>query len=228
MNSEHPQEALLLAYVDGQLDGADRARAQQLVENDSSAREFVALLERSKLSYKAAFDERLDATVPEAIEGTIRHWTPPGDEPVPVKRPAQRFALVATLLLGIAVGFGVSNRTQRDAPTDSTPAWLAQVASYHELYVRDTVDGIALDADRRQQLAAELTTALGAPLQIPDLRRQKLDFKRGQLLQIEGRALIQLAYLPDAGTPVALCITKNGAPDAGFASGESHNLRYVN
>src|SRR6185437_5220426 len=56
----------------------------------------------------------------------------------------------------------------------------------------------------------------GVAVSIPDLRSTGLEFKRVQRLNFRGQPVIQIVYLPKAGDPVALCITREssvrGAP----------------
>ena len=228
MKLSNTQEALLLAYVDCRATGPQRAEAELLIENNSEAMKFVSLMKQTDLPYREAFDTDLGGGnhFDEARE-FVEQWQAPEDSGE-TRTPARSYAWVATLVLGVFLGYGATQWSAFTSTGNQVPAWLAQVASYHELYVRETVEGGELSHSERDALTLKLASALDAPLHIPDLLPQKMQFKRGQLLQIEGRALIQLAYLPDEGTPVALCITKNGEADAGFSSGESHGLRYVN
>lgn len=101
----------------------------------------------------------------------------------------------------VAIGFGLSNLKGQPEPR-----WRDQVASYHALYVAQTLASITLnDAQLAEQLS-QGEQALGRSLPVdvvgslgdsPLLRTQVLGFK--------DTPLVQMAYLTNSGVPVALC-----------------------
>jgi len=229
MDHQHPEDSLLLAYVDGRFDAKQKAEVEKLIEQDPRARQRLFLFEQSKLPFSEAFDSHTDNSVPEEIRSTIDNWEPRSESVTPSWQLAPQIAIILLLVIGVGLGYGLSYwQPIPHSMQPETPPWLAQVASYHELYVRDTLAGPDMELVKRKHMVEKLTLALNAPLEIPDLQAQKLKFKRGQILQVNGWPLVQLAYLPEKGTPVALCITKNQAADQSFVNGISHNLRYVN
>jgi hypothetical protein len=48
---------------------------------------------------------------------------------------------------------------------------------------------------------------------VPDLRSAGLAFKRVQRLSFNDQPVVQMVYLPENGSPVALCVTHDGRPD---------------
>lgn len=93
--------------------------------------------------------------------------------------------------------------------------WVEAVASYQELYARETLASITADQALTQKVLSDSRIA-GVTVSIPDLRATGLEFKRVQRLSFRGQPVIQIVYLPQAGDPVALCITREssvrGAP----------------
>ncbi len=216
MDNLHPQAELLLAYVDKQLSDKEILEAEALVAKDPEAAAFVKTLGVSELPFAESFDFLLEDesnSTPINIKSK-RSWQIPA-------------SMAASLLLGLVVGYGIfSNKTNN--PDHMTANWITEVANYQLLYVRETVTP-APKLNNQQQVALQekLSKALNGGLHIPDLSKQKLDFRRGQLLDINGQPLVQLAYLPDDGLPVALCVLRNDAEDSLPKSGESRGLSYI-
>ncbi len=218
----HPQAEKLLAYVDGQLSVAETEEVEGLLASDDSALAFVKKLQRSNLPFAESFefmleeDKEPDSSISPEIEisesnsqVTKTNWLWPG-------------SIAASLLLGLVIGYFTFM-----ANTEDHDNWIVRVADYHLLYVRDTVIATHLNPAQVSQLKSKLSKALNTDLNIPDLSAQKLKFKRGQILDAGGKTLIQLAYLPNDGLPVALCILRSNAPDSLPKSGISRGLPYV-
>ncbi|MEO1161721.1 MAG: hypothetical protein AAFW74_14935, partial [Pseudomonadota bacterium] len=68
---------------------------------------------------------------------------------------------------------------------------------------------------------------IGVKLTRQALKIPIADFRRGQMLTFGSRPLVQLAYLHDGVTPVAFCITPDGAPDADLATETREGLPIV-
>lgn len=210
MKDLHPHANQLLAYADNALSPTERAEVDTLLANDKSAVIFLEQLNISNLPYKDVFDILLDhknTQVPPTKIHAKWLWAS---------------SLVASLLLGVAITFFSLN-----AITENHNNWIVQVADYHLLYIRETVSHSHATPKEIISLTKSLSSQLNTPIIIPNLNAQKLDFRRGQILDSNGRKLVQLAYLPDSGRPVALCILNNNAKDALPKAGESRGLPYV-
>ena len=230
MKELHPHANKLLAYADNALSADERAEVEEILAGDKSAVTFLEQLKISDLPYKDIFDDLLDDKKVEKIESK-KH--PLIQEPQTVQTtlespktaPAKWLwptSLVASLLLGAALTFLSIN-----AKTENHDNWIVQVADYHLLYIRETVSHSHSTPEEIKQLTHDLSAQLKAPLFIPNLNAQNLDFRRGQILDSNGRKLVQLAYLPKNGRPVALCVLKNSANDSLPKAGESRGLPYV-
>ncbi|AOK06240.1 anti-sigma factor [Burkholderia sp. AU28942] len=98
------------------------------------------------------------------------------------------------------------------AQTQMSP-WIMAAVNYQRLYTRDTV---AFDSANVAAAAHMLDTIRrddGLGIRIPDLRPAGLAFKRIQRLNFNRKPLVQIVYLPDKGSPVALCVMKDERPD---------------
>ena len=69
------------------------------------------------------------------------------------------------------------------------------------------------DRKTNARILDHVRAADGISLQVPDLRTAGLTFKRVQALDFQGHTLVQIAYLPERGTPVALCAYHEAGPD---------------
>ncbi|VVE24832.1 putative transmembrane anti-sigma factor [Pandoraea anhela] len=87
--------------------------------------------------------------------------------------------------------------------------WVRAFVSYQTLIARATLD--PLDDEPAEAIATvrAIRHRDDIPLVVPDLRRANMEFKRVQRLQFDGRAVVQIAYLPREGPPVALYIVKD-------------------
>ncbi|MEE9352502.1 MAG: hypothetical protein V3U78_09590 [Thiotrichaceae bacterium] len=224
MTDSHPQAAKLLAYVDGQLNAMESAEVKKLLSQDLTARAFVNQLENSQLPFQEAFDQLL---VEDSSNDrpTMPNLTSPTLDTQNTHSQTAWFwpaALAASLVLGLVLGTFIPTQAVKNEQD-----WIMQVANYQLLYVRDTVKPSQLTQAQITALKQRLETKLASPLIIPDLTQQQLQFKRGQVLDVNGSPLIQLAYLPASGNPVALCITHNQDPDTLPKVGQAHGMPLV-
>lgn len=222
MDTLHPKASLLLAYADKQLNAEEIIEAETLLKEDPEARVFLETLMSSQLPFAESFDFLLDD----------KDQSDGDDEEVVLNNPQKQSSwqwptsIAASLLIGLVVGFALfSFKSQHDADKDN---WITDIANYQLLYTRETVTPAPSLSDEEQiALQAKLSNSLKGGLTIPDLSMHKLSFKRGQILDIDGKPLVQLAYLPETGLPLALCILRNDVADTLPTSGESQGLSYI-
>ena len=121
-------------------------------------------------------------------------------------------ACAACLVVGVLVGSGVGNRV------DADKSWREAVAEYQVLYSAETLKWNAVAPAEVDTTLKRLSGRIGVKLTRQALKLSIADFRRGQMLTFGSQPLVQLAYLHNGVTPVAFCITPDGAPDAGLAS----------
>ncbi|ANC04071.1 hypothetical protein [Pseudomonas putida] len=239
-------DALLMAYVDGELSPQQCEEIEQLMNASPEVAERVALLMSSALPYAEAFARQALPPVPDSLVSNVdaliaRHAAPASTAP---SRPAAKPESLLTRLFGrprfgwLAVAFatgavcyglvlqagfiGGALNTDRalQAPSvaqvQASP-WVMQAASYQQLYTRDTVNYVTPDTDDVRKTLADIRQIDGLELRVPDLSAAGLTFKRVQRLRFNNKALIQLVYLPQQGDPVALCVMKEPKPDQSIA-----------
>lgn len=197
----------LTAFLDGEAGDELAFAISTQMETDDALNAQIAALDIPKDALVEAFDALL-STAPEMP------YLPQMDAPAPAQ-PTSRFGWAwgfGTFGTGIAAGLAVALFTGFGAPPAAPPpGWVAFVASYQSLYTEATLRDVApSDADTSAQLAS-VSSELGLDLtSLP--QAEGLTFKRAQVLSFNGKPLIQVAYLRDDGTPVALCILPAG-PD---------------
>ena len=115
-------------------------------------------------------------------------------------------AIAASFVIGVAV-----TNFMRPAPNTG---WIATIASYQALYVTETLDGATQPSAETAQVLARAQDTFGVDLS-EALSVAGLDFKRAQMLGLNGSPLLQVAYLAEDGTPMALCLKSVSGPDRG-------------
>jgi anti-sigma factor RsiW len=133
-----------------------------------------------------------------------------GMPPTKRARPQQVLALLAALALAALLGWWAGQASRAPAGPAVEP-WVRMVSSYHLMYGRETVLDGGVGLAQVAALKARLRDQHQLELKIPDLQAQGLQFVRAQQLQLDGKMVLQLVYLPADGLPVALCLTPAAA-----------------
>lgn len=177
-------------------------------------------------------DNHTAAIQPSVKEDQARKGSNRSDGFGPAVFPVSIAASLLCGLIGGALLFGapdslMSNTGQVEVnATADTPEWVRLVADYHRLYVRETITASGhQDADVvSQQVSEKLRTKLS----VPSLEKQSIEFRRAQWLAIDNQPLLQLAYLPESGNPLAVCVLKkNKAENSAAEYGETGGMNYV-
>ena len=224
----HPDDPILVAYLDGELDPAERAALVTRLEAEPELLARLKMLDRGGAGIADAMAElkarapkpRLDDILAQAIAQNEAE----GDNVVPLRRSP--FANLSTrqliaasvalfLLGGIANDFfrghqGAWRETQRveEPETPQRENWRQAVAEYWSLTTPDT---LAL-APSPERAAAELQLAsskLGVDLTSVPALLPALSFRGAQLFDFHGKPLVQMAFLDPEHGPIAYCIIAN-------------------
>ncbi|MEM7226152.1 MAG: hypothetical protein AAF495_24455 [Pseudomonadota bacterium] len=223
-------ESDLLAYVDGRLKPDERRAVEEALRDDPEAQDLVARLTAvSAEEIKAALGREPADPLPLSLARQIKTASvapPPARAPSYSPRMAIAASLLA-LLVGAAGGYLFAGQSaQGPVMAEASKSWLVQVAEYQKLYIRDTVNATHLDADQLAEMEARLSGRLGRDISPPDLESYGLTFKRGQILDVDGKAVAQLVYLPEAGKPIALCVIATDKGDLAPAEGHAEGLNF--
>lgn len=180
----------------------------------------------SQINVALAEDEGLAARVAELSSGvdllndafSLDHLSAPAYV-APASPKATRSGIMLPLTIAASFALGAVVMQAFQPKTD----WVDIIASYQALYVTETlsraVQAPALAENVFQTAQSALGVDLRAATEIPGL-----DFKRAQLLAIEGQTLIQMAYLDGAGRPFAFCAVRLDDGDQSLLSEMSHGL----
>lgn len=248
MNKLHPEHALLITVADGHANAAEQQRANELLKTDAAAAEFFSSLEQTNLDYSEAFDiqpevpqslltsiEIADSTSLASFDGvtTIKPHNKVGG-PADARKYGN-LALAASLLVGSLVGaliYGVAGTHQSSDYVSTNiaqadvPEWVRLVADYHRLYVRETIVGVPVSS--KDLVSEAVSEKLNHKLTVPSLDQQGMEFRRAQWLAVDEQPLLQLAYLPTEGEPLAVCVLrKNEVRDLPAEYGETGGMQYV-
>ncbi|MBX2867923.1 MAG: hypothetical protein KTR18_04580 [Acidiferrobacterales bacterium] len=213
------EQARVLAFKDKALSSSEMASTSEWIAQTPGAQEFLERLDQTDLPFAEAMSPMLNIPIPEATISTV------GSQSIPRTLPWGR-AVAALLLLGAGITIGSIANNTFEQGEDRSASWVAQVANYQQLYVRPTVE-VAGPVDF-PALETMMETELEQSINIPNFDDLGVAFRRGQLLQVDGNPLIQLAYLPnESGLPIAFCIMKDATATAAAPSaGRSHGLNY--
>jgi anti-sigma factor RsiW len=217
-------ESTLLAYVDGQLPAAQQAEVERAVAADPALAQTLQALRASQLPFAQAFEQQPVPALPPALRQHVdqlvaghaqaqaraqaQAWVlaEAGVPPAPRGRERQLLALMFALVLAAMLGWWAGHST-RSHTGHSVEPWVRMVSSYHLMYGRETVQDGGVGLAQVSALKARLRDQHQLELKIPDLQSQGLQFVRAQQLQLDGKMVLQLVYLPADGLPVALCLT---------------------
>jgi anti-sigma factor RsiW len=206
-------DADLTVFRDGEAD-ADLARQiERALAEDAVLAARMDRLDGAHAALVAGFDparldipDMPDPISPDIIKHASAQWG--------LRQLAMPVALAASFALGMFV-------TTLTPP--AAPGWIDQVASYQKLYVTQTLSGDAQDIVATQDTLRLAQIAFkGTSLVIPTI--DGMEFKRAQMLAVDGAPLIQIAYLRADGTPFALCIKRVDQADRSVRITQSHAL----
>lgn len=216
----------LTAFLDGEADDVLLEEISEALETDAELEERMAGLEIPMAAITGAFDQMLaDAPAMPALP-TLKDAVP---EPTKAPEPANTNAPLkwawglGTFGTGIAAGLAVALFTGFGTPEPAPRGWVSFVASYQTLYTTTTLAGLnPSEAEAALQLAS-VSEGIGIDLAgLP--QAEGLTFRRAQLLGFNGKPLVQISYLRDDGTPVALCIIPAGPDEKGLSMGAAEGL----
>jgi anti-sigma factor RsiW len=216
----------LIAYLDGELEMAERREIEAWLDTDPAAREKLAALAESANLVRLAFDEVMHEPLPDRLIAAARGETvspEPGAQVLPFERrpgkgraPATRrwwiglpvAASLFGLLLGGGVAYlsvaklapgGIGGKQPAVEMAAADNVWLDNAAGYFKLFV-SAGDGAMIDVpatgDSREALQ-KISQSLPQEVRLPDLKPWGLNFRGARLVVAEGRPAAQLVYTTD-------------------------------
>jgi len=216
-------EVRLSAYIDGEVNEAERKELEQLVARDDEARLVLEMLKAGNAFGNKAFEEFLHDPVPLSLVRRIKQGpgVNPKSERVVNAAPRQArlrlwpralAASIALLLVGGSTGF-IIGKTGNDgaAPVDMAAArtWLDDIADYHRIYSRQTAEHLVEVPAGNTKIESWLASSIGVNFALPDLSDKGLTFEGARLLVAAGKPVAQLMYKDEDGDVFAICFLKS-------------------
>ncbi len=223
---KHSDEALV-AYLDGELDGAERRHVEAWLDADPAVRERLAALGQSADLVRSAYADIVNEPVPERLIAAARGETTTAKasvqeaEIVVLKRrgaagPARsrrwQIGLAAAAGLfgvmfggaGTYVGIDLLNPInsaveRKIANSVTNAAWLDNAAGYYKLTV-NAGSNMLIDVpatNDSREALQKISQNLPQQVRLPDLKPWGLTFRGARLVVVEGRPAAQLVYVTD-------------------------------
>lgn len=224
--AQRPDDALLSAWLDGEIEGADCARVQAWLQEHPEDAARVRLWAADRDALRARFAPTLDEPVPERLTQAV--WRHRGEQ----RRlswgwPGQALAAVVLLALGVAIGTGIGGflrgGTSAEPVAANARSWTQRAAVAHAVYapeVRHPVEVSVREGDAAQQREQEahlsrwLTRRLTVPVKLFDLRDEGFELVGGRLLPDAAGPSAQLMYQDAMGVRVTVYLRKAAEHDA--------------
>ena len=201
MLDRHFSDEELVAFLDGEEDFASFDAIYDALGQDP---ELVKRLDALKLDMDALKDSFALLEAPAFDPSMIAAAKAPQAANLP-RRPLAGMAVAACLALAVGIGIGSWTAPQ---PREG---WVDYVAAYQALYSEATLDHISQTPEQHTQELQRVASAIGKELTLDQLTSfGDAEYKRAQVLNFNGRPLIQLAFATKDGVPIALCIIKSG------------------
>jgi anti-sigma factor RsiW len=237
---KHSDEALV-AYLDGELDSAERHHVEAWLEADPAVRDRLAALAQSAGLVREAYADIIAEALPERLIAAARGEGEAHEAEILVLkrrpgigalRPQRRWQIglaAAAGLFGVIfggagtyLGIGILNpanpASERQAAASAANGiWLDNAAGYYKLTV-NAGDNMLVDVpagnDPREALQ-KISQSVPTQMRLPDLKPWGLSFRGARLVVADGRPAAQLVYVTDnkAIGPLTLVIGASKQPD---------------
>jgi len=219
---------LLNAWLDGELDAAQRAQVEAWLrerpEDAARVRLWAADRDALRVALNAALDEPVPARLQHIVwRGRGPWWPVRFDRALALRAAGAAALLLAGGVLGALLDRGAGSEARSEA-------WLERAALAHAVYVPDqrhavevSVLGVPDAREQEEHLQKWLTRRLALPVKLFDLRAQGFELVGGRLLPETNGPCAQLMYQdtqqqrvtvylrkPDRGTPAAFRYEREG------------------
>jgi anti-sigma factor RsiW len=239
---KHSDEALV-AYLDGELDPAERRYVEAWLDADPAARDRMSALAHSADLVHDAYAAIVDEPVPEWLVAAARGESAaappqtPGEVVVLASRRIGRPVLARSRYIGLAAaaalfgimiggtgtyfGMGLLPRSPQTEQTQVAAAtaqriWLDNAAASYKLAI-NAGDGMLVDvrASNDPREALQRISQNVPQVRLPDLKPWGLMLRGARLVVVDGRPAAQLVYVADdkALGAVTLVISAAKQPD---------------
>lgn len=200
----------LMAYADGALDAAERARMEAYLADRPDAAAEVAQLQRQSNAIRTLYGPAAAEPVPSRLSVAALARTQDKARRRGWKNLA---AAVVLLALGLAGGWLLRGQTAAPGIADRL---IADAVSAHTVFVAEKRHAVEVESADSEHLSTWLSNRLQTTLAMPDLGEAGLNFLGGRLLpapEVPGGRAAQLMYEDAAGARLTLYVTPSPGPD---------------
>jgi anti-sigma factor RsiW len=217
----------LVAYLDGEMEMAERREIEAWLATDPAAREKLAALGESANLVRVAFDEVMQEPVPDRLIAAARGEIAAeatGAQVLPFTRRKTATvsvlrwrwwvglpvaaSFIGLLLGGVVAYLGVVKLVPGNAGGQQPAlemaaadnAWLDNAAGYFKLSVSGAGDGGLIDVPATgdpREALQKVSQSLPQEVRLPDLKPWGLNFRGARLVVADGRPAAQLVYTTD-------------------------------
>lgn len=192
-------DALLHAYVDGQLEPARQDEVEALLSADAMAAEKVAAYRKQNELLHALFDPTLKEATPPRLRVQA--------QPSSLLRYA---AMLGMLALGLTVGY-LGRGALSVAPSEL--AWYKEAAFAHVAFVPEVLHPVEVNAVQETHLVNWLSKRLGATVRAPHLQKAGFELMGGRLLPADAQPAAQFMYQDSRGQRLTLYVKREPKAD---------------
>ncbi len=198
MNTPIITDELLSAYVDGEIEAADRERVDEWLQSHPEDRARVRAWQADRAALVALFRPALDEPAPQALQAAVWRRSSPA-------RWAMAAAAAGLLLAGGVLGGAGVWQWQGKAQAaqlaqlrlqmapGTSQGWVQRAAFAHSIYTNEPRHAVEVGA-QEEHLSRWLTRRIDIPVKLFDLHAQGFDLVGGRLLPDGPGKSAQLMY----------------------------------
>ncbi len=192
----------LHAYVDGQLDDAQRIRVEAHLAHDGEAAESVRVWRKQNEALRRLYNPVLNLALPQrllALRAPRRRWP---------------YYALAAGAMGVSFGLGwISHGYETGRNAASVAALPRRAALAYAVYAPEVRHPVEVGADQQEHLVKWLSRRLGNDLKVPVLTQQGFDLVGGRLLPAAKGPGAQFMYQDAKGQRITLYVShRDGEP----------------
>jgi anti-sigma factor RsiW len=198
MSSAPVREEALHAYVDDQLDPAERGEVERYLAANAAEAERVAAYQEQRRLLQNAFEPVLQEPVPPRLMSRPRaalSW----------RRIA---AVCAWIALGAALGWGVRDQ-QEPASATAESELVHRARTAHVIYSAETRRAVEIAASQEQDMIRWLSKRMNAAVRVPNLTEFGFEAMGGRLLPGKDGPACQLMYQNADGKRLTIYLSRD-------------------
>jgi anti-sigma factor RsiW len=210
--NQRPDDELISAWLDGEVEGADCERVQAWLRDHADDAAMVRLWAADREALRARMASALDEPVPDRLTQTV--WR--ARRGPSVARPWLQAAMAAGLFLAGALVGTMWVRQGPDLHAEA-PHWTQRAAIAHAVFAPEERHPVevsvrtgdaAQQREQEQHLARWLTRRLAVDVKLYDLRDHGFELVGGRLLADANGPSAQLMYQDGVGQRVTVYLRK--------------------